>query len=60
MTGTEGVLTGVEALGTVFTQVTTWMGTMADTITGEPVYLIGVGIFVVGSAIGLVRRLIMG
>jgi len=45
-------------LGTVFTQITTWMSSMISTITGEPILLIGLGIFVVGAVIGLCRRLI--
>lgn len=45
-------------LGTVFTQITTWMGSIVTTITSDPLYLIPVGIFVVGAVIGLAQRLI--
>lgn len=45
-------------LGTIFTQFATWMGTMASTIAGNELFLLPVGIFVVGGAIGLVKRLL--
>lgn len=47
-------------LGTVFTQVTSWLGDIVDTITGAPILLVGLGIFVVGAVIGLAYRLIRG
>ncbi len=57
LNATGGDLTN---LGTVFTQLTTWMGAIVDTITGHPIYLVGRGIFVTGSVIGLGYRLIRG
>lgn len=53
----EGVITAMEALGTLFTTITGWMGTMVDTIVAEPLFLLPLGFFVVGGAIGLVGRL---
>lgn len=52
--------TALTSLGTLFTQFTTWMGTIVSTITksGNEIMLIPIGIFVVGAAIGLARRLI--
>ena len=47
-------------LGTVFTQVTTWLSSIVSTITGSPILLLGLGIFVVGAVIGLAYRLIRG
>ncbi|MCH5197920.1 MAG: hypothetical protein J1E34_03340 [Oscillospiraceae bacterium] len=47
-------------LGTVFTQVTTWIGSVVSTITGSPILLVGLGIFVTGAVIGLAYRLIRG
>ena len=44
--------TPMENLGTVFTQITTWMSSMITTITGNPILLIGLGIFCVGAVIG--------
>lgn len=50
--------TGLEALGTIFTQIMTWMGSLVETIVNKPILLIPVGIFVVGAVIGLASRLI--
>ncbi len=54
----ETVSTGLEALGTIFTQIMTWVGTLVTTIADEPLLLLPVGIFVVGAVIGLAGRLI--
>lgn len=58
--GTEEpiVQTGLEALGTIFTQIMNWVGTLVTTIADEPLLLLPVGIFVVGAVIGLAGRLI--
>lgn len=53
-----GTTTGLEALGTIFTQIMTWMGDLVNTIISKPILLIPVGIFVVGAVIGLASRLI--
>ena len=50
--------TGLENLGTVFTQIGTWMTAMVTTITSSPILLVGLGIFVFGAVIGLAYRLI--
>lgn len=55
---TPVVQTGLEALGTIFTQIMTWVGTLVTTIADEPLLLLPVGIFVVGAVIGLAGRLI--
>lgn len=47
-------------LGTVFTQIGTWLSSIVSTITGSPILLIGLGIFVFGAVIGLAYRLIRG
>lgn len=54
----EGVSTGLEALGTIFTQVMAWVGILVTTIASQPLLLLPVGIFVVGAVIGLAGRLI--
>lgn len=48
------------SLGTIFTQLMTWVGSLLKTITaeGNEILLIPVGIFVVGAVIGLCSRLI--
>lgn len=54
----ETVKTGLEALGTIFTQIMTWVGNLVTTIADQPLLLLPVGIFVVGAVIGLAGRLI--
>ncbi len=57
--GEETVVeTGMTALGTIFTQIMTWVGDLVSTIADEPLLLLPVGIFVVGAVIGLAGRLI--
>lgn len=50
--------TGLESLGTVFSQIITWFGGMVTYIISQPILLIPVGIFVAGATIGLASRLI--
>lgn len=54
------VLNSVSSLTTIFTQLTTWMGSMVTTMTaeGNEIMLLPVGIFVAGAVIGLAGRLI--
>lgn len=56
----EVVTTGMTSLGTLFTELTGWMGDIVTTMTktGNEIMLIPVGIMVVGAAIGLAGRLI--
>lgn len=49
---------GLTTLGTIFTQIMTWVGSLVSTIASQPLLLIPVGIFVVGAVIGLASRLI--
>lgn len=51
-------VTGMETLGTVVTQVMTWMSSLVTTISSNGLLLLPVGIFVVGAVIGLASRLI--
>lgn len=52
--------TSLSNLGTVFTQVTTWVKDIVTTVTASPVLMVGLGIFVTGAVIGLAYRLIRG
>ncbi|MCM1363589.1 MAG: hypothetical protein NC122_00605 [Faecalibacterium sp.] len=52
--------TAMTNLGSVLTNIWKWITTGLDTITGNPILLIGLGIFVAGAVIGLVYRLIHG
>lgn len=45
-------------LGTIFTQIMTWVGNLVSTIASSPLLLLPVGIFVAGAIIGLASRLI--
>lgn len=54
----EPVVNVMTTLGTIFTQIMTWVGDLVTTISGEPLLLLPVGIFVVGAVIGLASRLI--
>lgn len=45
-------------LGTVVTQVMTWVGTVATTIVDTPLLLLTTGFLVLGGAIGIFGRLL--
>lgn len=47
-------------LTAVVSQIWTWITDGLSTITGNPILLLGLGIFVAGAVIGLVYRLIRG
>ena len=48
----------LDNLTTVFSWLTTNMGTMVTTILSQPILLLGVGIWGAGAVIGLAQRLI--
>lgn len=56
----ETVVGGMTSLGTIFSQLMSWVTSLLTTITaqGNEILLIPVGIFVVGAVIGLASRLI--
>lgn len=56
--GEVSTATGLEALGTIFTQLMSWVSSLVTTITASPLLLLPVGIFVAGAVIGLAGRLI--
>lgn len=43
---------------TLFTAAIGWVGTVAETVAGEPLLLIGVVIGFIGVGVGLFRRLL--
>lgn len=45
-------------LGTVVTQVLTWVGNVASTIVETPILLLTTGFLVLGGAIGIFGRLL--
>ena len=48
----------METLTSVVTFVTSQFSSMATTLLSTPLFLISVGFFVVGGAIGLVKRIL--
>ena len=42
----------------VFTAAVGWVGTVAETITGEPLLLVGVVFGFIGVGVGLFRRML--
>lgn len=54
----EGASTGVSVLQELFTLFTGWMGDIVTVITSNILFLLPIGIFCVGAAIGLARRII--
>lgn len=57
LTESSGV-SGLEALGTIFTQLMSWITSLVSTIASSPLLLLPVGIFCAGAVIGLAGRLI--
>lgn len=45
-------------LGTIATQIFSWVGTVAETIVSHPLFYLTIGFLVVGGAIGIVSRLL--
>lgn len=45
-------------LGTVVTQVLTWVGSVADTIVSTPILLLTTGFLVLGGSVGIFGRLL--
>ena len=45
-------------LGTVVTQVLTWVGNVASTIVSTPILLMTTGFLVLGGAVGIFGRLL--
>lgn len=56
--GATGLSDLLSDLGTIFTQMTSWVTTVASTIVSTPVLLLTFGIFVFGAAVGLFGRLL--
>lgn len=50
--------TSLSTLVEVVTQLWTWFTDMAGDLLSTPLFLVGVGIFVIGACIGLVKRIL--
>ena len=49
---------GLDTLVSVVTQLWSWFTEMAGDLLSTPIFLISVGFFVIGGAIGLVKRIL--
>lgn len=52
--------TPMDNLTTIFSWLTTQVGTLITTITSSPILMLGIGVFIAGAVIGLAYRLIRG
>lgn len=43
---------------TVMTSLLTWVGNVAQTVVTEPLFALGIGLFLIGAAVSFVVRLI--
>lgn len=48
----------LSTLGTVVTQVLTWVGNVASTIVSTPILLVTTGFLMLGGAVGIFGRLL--
>lgn len=55
---TMTMATLIENITTIFTAAIGWVGTVAETVSGEPLLLMGVIIGFVGLGVGLFKRLL--
>lgn len=56
--GATGLSDLLSDLGTIFTQMTSWVTIVASTIVSTPILLLTFGIFVFGAAVALFGRLL--
>lgn len=54
------ITANLDGLGSVFTQLMAWIGSLVTTIASNPLLLVSLGVFVAGAVIGLAVRLIRG
>ena len=55
---TDAMASLLSTLGSVVTQIMTWVGTIATTIVDTPLLLLTTGFLVLGGAIGIFGRLL--
>lgn len=58
MEGATTMATLLSDLALVVTQVFTWVGTVAETVTTTPILLLTTGFLVLGGAVGIFGRLL--
>lgn len=58
MSEASTLATVIKEISSVFTAAIGWVGTVADTITAQPLLLFGVVVGFVGVGVGLFKRLL--
>lgn len=58
LSATDTMAQLLQELGTVVTQVLTWVGNVASTIVNTPILLMTTGFLVLGGAVGIFGRLL--
>lgn len=58
LSATDTMASLLQELGTVVTQVLTWVGNVASTIVNTPILLMTTGFLVLGGAVGIFGRLL--
>lgn len=58
LTSADTMSSLITDLGTVVTQVLTWVGNVAHTIVSTPILLLTTGFLVLGGAVGIFGRLL--
>lgn len=58
LSATDTMASLLQELGTVVTQVLTWVGNVATTIVNTPILLMTTGFLVLGGAVGIFGRLL--
>lgn len=58
MEGATTLSTYLTSLGTIVTQMFTWVGNVGSAIVSDPVLLFSLGVFATGAAVGIFGRLL--
>lgn len=60
LSGGSTAVSSLTTLGDVITQIMNWFSTVLSTISGEPLLLLGIGIFVASAVIYLTYKALHG
>lgn len=56
--GENAMSTFLSTLGTIVTQMLTWVGSVGTAILADPILTFSLGVFAVGAAVGIFGRLL--
>ena len=56
--GENAMATFLSTLGTIVTQMLTWVGNVGSAIIADPILTFSLGVFAVGAAVGIFGRLL--